>query len=149
MAGEDSQDRGREGLERAKQWLDLSTRVRHAWAYDDYPLAEMVHFEWPYATGRAKPFSFDLGGQFRGEPLDGQSFLAEVKNYRYESDLPEHFRDFWRNATSLSVASQPGVTISSGFPGRPSRRRVGISMRPPKVSGGPSSTIQIENARYE
>lgn len=94
MAGEDSQDTGREGLQRAKQWLDLSTRVRRSWAYDDPTLAEMVHFEWPFASGQARPFSFDLGGNFRGELLDDQSFLAEVKNYRYESDLPAHFRDF-------------------------------------------------------
>ena len=94
MAGEDSQDTGREGLQRAKHWLDLSTRVRRSWAYDDHTLAEMVHFDWPYATGQEKQFSFDLGGDFRGEPLDGQSFLAEVKNYRYESNLPTHFRDF-------------------------------------------------------
>ncbi|HUB39993.1 MAG TPA: hypothetical protein VMA72_14170 [Streptosporangiaceae bacterium] len=94
MAGEDSQDTGRDGLQRAKQWLDLSTRVLQSWAYDDPTLAEMVHFAWPYASGPAKPFSFDLGGKFRGDSLDGQSFLAEVKNYRYEMDLAEHFRDF-------------------------------------------------------
>lgn len=94
MAGEDSQDTGRDGLQRAKQWLDLSTRVLQSWAYDDPTLAEMVHFEWPYATGPAKPFSFDLGGTFRGESLQSQSFLAEVKNYTYEMDLPVHFRDF-------------------------------------------------------
>lgn len=94
MAGELGPDRGREGLHRAKQWLDLTTRVDRSWAYDDHPLAEMVHFEWPYAEGQAKPFSFDLGGNFRGQPLDGQSFLAESKKYAYESDLPDHFRDF-------------------------------------------------------
>jgi hypothetical protein len=94
MAGEDSQDTGRDGLQRAKQWLDLSTRVRRSWAYDDPTLAEMVAFEWPHATGQARPFSFDLGGTFRGDSLHDQSFLAEVKNYRYESNLPVHFRDF-------------------------------------------------------
>jgi hypothetical protein len=94
MAGEDAQDTGRDGLQRAKHWLDLSTRVHRSWAYHDGTLGEMVHFEWPHASGQAKPFSFDLGGNFRGHPFDGQSFLAEVKNYRYESDLPAHFRDF-------------------------------------------------------
>ncbi len=94
MAGEDSSDKGREGLEGARRWLDLSTRVRRSWAYDDHPLAEMVHFDWPYATGQEKTFSFDLGGDFRGDQLDSQSFLAEIKNYKSESDLPTHFRDF-------------------------------------------------------
>jgi hypothetical protein len=94
MAGEDSQDKGRDGLESAKIWLNLSTRVHRSWAYDDPILGEMLHFEWPYVTGQSKPFSFDLGGEFRGDPLDHQSFVAEVKNYRYEMDLPEHYRDF-------------------------------------------------------
>lgn len=94
MAGEDAQDTGREGLQRAKHWLDLSTRVSCFWAYDDPILAEMVHFEWPCGSGQSKPFSFDFGGSFRGDSLDGQSFLAEVKRYRKEGDLPTLFLDF-------------------------------------------------------
>jgi hypothetical protein len=35
-----------------------------------------------------------MAGNFRGNPLDGQSFLAEVKKYKRENDLPAHFRDF-------------------------------------------------------
>ncbi len=92
MAGEESHDRGDIGVQRAKQWLDASTRVRIIYTQTQQPLAELVHFPWPYGT--REPFSFDLGGIFRGEDLDGQSFLAEVKNYRYESDLPAHFRNF-------------------------------------------------------
>ena len=106
MAGEDAQDAGREGLQRAKHWLDLSTRVSRSWAYDDPTLGEMVHFEWPYVTGSSRSFSFDLGGNFRGEPLEGQSFLAEVKRYRNESNLPQHFRDFLAKCY-VALASKP------------------------------------------
>lgn len=92
MAGEEPQELGDSGLQRAKQWLESSTRVRFAYTATQQPMAELVHFPWPY--GSKDPFSFDLGGVFRGEALEGQSFLAEVKNYRYESNLPVHFRNF-------------------------------------------------------
>lgn len=94
MAGEDAQDKGRQGLDDARRWLDLSTRVSETWAYDEHPMAELVHFDWPYTFGQERTFSFDLGGKFRGDHLHNQSFLAEIKNYKNESDLPTHFRNF-------------------------------------------------------
>ena len=36
----------------------------------------------------AGTFTFDLGGRFRGEDLEDQSFLAEVKNYKAEAAGP-------------------------------------------------------------
>lgn len=108
MAGEEGPNRGREGVEAVRIWLNLSTRVDRSWACDDHILGDMVHFEWPYATGQGKPFSFDLGGEFRGEPLDRQSFLAEVKNYRYEMDLPELYRDFLAKCY-VALANKPGL----------------------------------------
>jgi hypothetical protein len=92
VAGEDTHDVGREGLLRAKQWLDLTSRVKQSCTHADRPMSELLHFRWPY--GAKRQFSFDLGGNFRGDDLDGQSFLAEIKNYRCENDLPTHFRDF-------------------------------------------------------
>lgn len=92
MAGEDAQDTGRTGLQRAKQWLELTTRVKESYTHRDRQFAELLHFQWPY--GSKTSFSFDLGGRFQGDHLDNKSFLAEIKNYRYESDLPVHFRDF-------------------------------------------------------
>jgi hypothetical protein len=92
MAGEDAQDTGREGLQRARQWLSLTTRVKDSWTHSEEPLAELIHFQWPY--GSQATFSFDLGGIFKDGDLDGQSFVAEVKNYRYEMDLPDQFLDF-------------------------------------------------------
>lgn len=90
MAGEEAHDIGRDGLQRAKHWLERTTRVRRSWKYDDPQLASMLHFPWPYGNG--KPFSFDLGGTFHGDALNNQSFLAEVKKYKSESGLPTHYR---------------------------------------------------------
>jgi len=90
--GEDSQDTGRDGLHAAKRWLEMSTRVKSSWTHRDKPMAELLGFPWPGSEGSS--FTFDMGGVFRGDDLDGQSFMAEVKNYKYESDLPTHYRDF-------------------------------------------------------
>jgi hypothetical protein len=91
VPGENSQDIGREGLYKAKRWLELSTRVASSWTHEDGPLAELLGFYWPYG-GRS--FTFDLGGIFRGDDLAEQSFLVEVKNCKNEGNLPTHYRDF-------------------------------------------------------
>ena len=60
-------------------------------------MSELLEFTWPHASSDGQSpgsFSYDLGGVFRGDSLDNQSFLAEVKNYKNESDLPTLFRDF-------------------------------------------------------
>jgi len=92
MAGEDAHEAGREGLQRAKRWLERTTRVDQSWTHRDRPMAELLEFAWP--NGSSEAFSFDLGGRFRGDPLDNQSFVAEVKHYRKELDLPVHFKNF-------------------------------------------------------
>ncbi|SRR6266568_1174023 len=92
LAGEVAHDIGRDGLQRAKHWLDRSTRVRRSWKYDDPQLASLLNFPWPY--GRNTSFTFDLGGTFQGDVLDNQSFLAEIKKYKNESNLPSHYSHF-------------------------------------------------------
>ena len=96
MAGEEAHDLGESGLERAKQWLELSTRVDRCWTRHDRPAGELLEFQWPHADGGQVParFSFDLGGTFRGGSLANQSFVAEIKAYKKENDLSAHFRDF-------------------------------------------------------
>jgi hypothetical protein len=92
--GEDHPRKGEDGLQRAKHWLESSTRVKQAWTASEVPCGRFCHFEWPCATGPAKPFSFDLGGNFRGGALENKSFLAEIKKYKAEQDLPEEYRKF-------------------------------------------------------
>lgn len=51
----------------------------------------LLEYSWPHGGGT---YSFDLGGSFVGEHLDGLVFLAEVKNYKNGNGLPAMFRDF-------------------------------------------------------
>jgi hypothetical protein len=92
MAGEDKHDRGEQGVQRVKRWLERTTRVDQTWTRADSPLSELLHFQWP--CGDQQPFSYDLGGRFQGGDLEGQSFIAEVKNYTKENDLAAHYVSF-------------------------------------------------------
>ncbi|HEY1617626.1 MAG TPA: hypothetical protein VGG25_08410 [Streptosporangiaceae bacterium] len=109
MAGEEAQDIGESGLQRAMQWLERSTRVGKSWTRHDRPMGELLEFTWPQvpAGDQSAPFSFDLGGTFRGRPIDNQSFLAEVKAYRSEHDLPSQFRDFLAKCY-VALEQRPG-----------------------------------------
>jgi hypothetical protein len=109
MAGEEMHDLGERGLQRAQEWLELSTRVSYCWTRHDRPTGELLEFQWPYATtgGPSTGFSFDLGGTFQGDHLDNQSFLAEVKAYHREGDLPTHFRDFLAKCY-VALEARPG-----------------------------------------
>jgi hypothetical protein len=90
VAGEVHPLKGIEGMKRAKDWLSYSTRVATIWTCTETVVSDLLEFRWPYGG----TFNFDLGGKLRGGDLDGQSFMAEVKAYRNESDLPEKYRHF-------------------------------------------------------
>lgn len=93
--GEDSGISGADGVRKAKRWLTLSTRTERVWTAEDGVFREFLVFAWPHVPPRKHAnFSLDLGGRFRGGATHGQSFVAEVKNYRKERDLPTHFQDF-------------------------------------------------------
>lgn len=70
--------------------------MRWSWTRHDRPMGKLLEFKWPYPSDGREPssFSFDLGGTFRGDPVENESFVAEVKAYKNESNLPAHFRDF-------------------------------------------------------
>lgn len=104
VAGEDLHKIGESGLQRAKHWLDSSTRVKEIWQQTDVPMGELLHFPWTHGS---REFSFDLGGTFRGEGLDGQAWVAEVKNYRNEGKLPGHFRNFLAKCY-VALGHRPG-----------------------------------------
>jgi hypothetical protein len=106
--GEEPHAKGEDGLQRAKQWLDSSTRIRQSWTARDVPQGRFCQFEWPCATGQEKSFSFDLGGNFLGGGLDGQSFLAEVKNHKAEQSLPKEFRKFLAGCY-VALGSDPAL----------------------------------------
>ncbi len=92
MPGEDSHDKGNEGLRKAANWLQRSTRVSESYNRHDLFGRRYLSGHWPY--GSQGEFSFDLGGNFAGGDLYDQYFKAEVKNYTAEHGLPELFRRF-------------------------------------------------------
>ncbi|MDL4816944.1 hypothetical protein [Actinomadura opuntiae] len=82
MPGEQLHVQGADYARRAKLWLDNSTRVRASWLVTDEFGAERLTFPWPHG---GQDFSFDLGGILRGDRLENQSFLTEVKGYTTSS----------------------------------------------------------------
>lgn len=91
VAGELHQQTGSIGIDRAKRWLNYSTRVASIYTNTDKVFSDLLHFKWPHG---GEGFSFDLGGKLRGGKLHDQSFMAEVKAYRYEMDSPKEYRGF-------------------------------------------------------
>ncbi len=90
--GEQIQEKGRNGVHRAKLWLERTTRVGHSWtAYDSVPSVDLLKFTCP---GNGASAGFDIGGTLRGENLEGQAFLAEVKDYGPNSDQYPEFKKF-------------------------------------------------------
>jgi hypothetical protein len=90
--GEQPGEKGRAGVHKAKTWLDRTTRVESSYtAYDTTPSVDLLTFSCPGTGGTA---SFDIGGVFRGEELEKQPFLAEVKFYGPNSDQYPEFKKF-------------------------------------------------------
>jgi hypothetical protein len=90
--GEQTQEKGRRGVHRAKVWLERSTRVEYSYtAYDSIPSIDLLKFTCP-GTGRSA--GFDIGGVFRGEELKDKAFLAEVKDYGPNSNQYPEFKRF-------------------------------------------------------
>ncbi len=88
MSGEQTHEVGADGARRAKLWLERTTRVQVHWTNPQH--AAKLAFDWPQGGS----FSFDLAGVLKGDDLDGQTFVAEVKKYKNQSDLPDHYSDF-------------------------------------------------------
>jgi len=81
---------GREGARRAKQWLDSTTRVNASWTvYDSYGVSKL-NYDWP---GVDESYSYDIGGLFSGEELEGEAFLVECKKYSTDNQ-GDHFDKF-------------------------------------------------------
>lgn len=94
MSGEASQEKGREGARLARKWLDRSTRVNVTWVNPDKAAISKLTLPKAQPVGQSKDFSFDLGGNLRGEAIEGQTFLAECKNYKDSSDQGTHYTLF-------------------------------------------------------
>jgi hypothetical protein len=91
MVGEAHQKRGEIGIDRAVRWLNYSTRVATIYTNTEKVFGDLLQFDWPHDS---QPFSFDIGGKFRGGSLQDKSFMAEVKKYRYEMDSAAAYAKF-------------------------------------------------------
>lgn len=89
--GEAQQIKGEDGTRRAKLWLESTTRVSASYTNTDDAGPAKLAFNWP---GNKQPYSYDLGGIFRGSPYDHQTFAAECKNYDLPRDQGKHFDKF-------------------------------------------------------
>lgn len=67
---------GADGVDRAKRWLEGTSRVYHVWTNPEDE--KKLTFSW--ATSGT--FSFDLGGTLHGAELHNKNFYAEVKKYK-------------------------------------------------------------------
>ena len=92
MVGEVAHEAGREGVQRAKRWLERTGRVDVYWTAYEHP--SMLAVTRPGGNDR----SFDLGGVIRGGDLDSHQLFAEVKNYRSAGNQPEQYGDYLANA---------------------------------------------------
>lgn len=77
MVGEQNQERGREGVRKAKQWLEGTTRAETLWTC--YEAGHAPKLEVPFENAENR--SFDMSGLLKGDDLNNQQFFAEVKNY--------------------------------------------------------------------
>lgn len=89
--GEDKHKVGDDGTRQAKLWLDSTTRVKQSYTNMDDGGPTRLAFMWPHG---GQPYSYDLGGVFRGKPFENQIFVAESKKYASASDQGTHFDKF-------------------------------------------------------
>jgi hypothetical protein len=87
--GEQTQEAGREGVRRAKRWLEASCRAEVKW--DNPKFGQKLQFD--KADG-SNSFSFDFAGTLMGGDLEGEEFYAEVKKYINAADQATHYSAF-------------------------------------------------------
>ena len=87
-SGEAIQQIGIDGADRAKRWLEGTTRVLHTWTNPEDEAK--LTFKW--ATEGT--FSFDLGGTMYGAELHNKNFYAEVKKYKDAGDQGTEYPKF-------------------------------------------------------
>ncbi|GAA3620904.1 hypothetical protein GCM10022267_03850 [Lentzea roselyniae] len=101
-SGEALHEKGRDGARRAKRWLEATTRVKMAWLNTDPIIGDRCEFQWPHG----RQFSFDIVGFLSGGPVEGQSFLAEVKNYSTPGNQPVEYPEYLAKCY-VTYAQQP------------------------------------------
>lgn len=78
VSGEQAHAKGADGAQRAKRWLEGTTRANVPWVNPDPVSVPKLTFPW---VDGSESFSFDLGGTLISGEVAGQEFLAESKYY--------------------------------------------------------------------
>ncbi|WP_309130346.1 hypothetical protein [Brevibacterium sp.] len=110
IPGDASPMKGEDGVRRAKQWLEATTRVVSSYTIKDPVGANRLSFDWP---DNKHSYSYDLGGVLYGEPFHQTHFVAEVKMYETGSDQGAHYDKFL--AQSYAHISQFGQRMYEHF----------------------------------
>lgn len=99
--GEETHHKGIDGAQRAKRWLEGTTRVVQTWMNPED--ATKLTFSWA-TTGE---FSFDLGGTFWGDELHNKNFFVECKKYKADGDQGTEYRKYLAKCY-LALKQSPG-----------------------------------------
>lgn len=108
MPGETQHEAGREGVDKARDWLDRSGRVRVLWTVYDSP----AHLEISCPSGKER--SLDLTAIIEGGDLDKQQVYAEVKHVDSASKLPVQYEDFLADCY-CKLLEKPGLLCQFMF----------------------------------
>jgi hypothetical protein len=102
VSGEAIHAAGADGAQRAKRWLEGTTRVLHVWMNPED--APKLTFKW--ATKGT--FSFDLGGSLQGGEFHNKNFYAEVKKYASAGDQGTEYKKYLGKCY-LALQQQPAM----------------------------------------
>lgn len=97
LTGEEIQQLGEQGSQRAKRWLESTCRAEVKWNNPDLGKSKLQYRKAgaaPDSDAQGDFFSFDLGGTLLGGSADSEVFLAESKKYANANDQGTHYRKF-------------------------------------------------------
>lgn len=106
LTGEQIQQLGDQGSQRAKRWLESTCRAEVKW---NNPTSGIKKLQFIKAgapagsTAQGDFFSFDLGGNFLGGDADGDVFVAESKKYATAADQGVEYRKFLAKCYCVEV----------------------------------------------
>ncbi len=97
LTGEEIQQLGEQGSQRAKRWLESTCRAEVKWNNPDLGKSKLQYRKAgadSASTAQEDYFSFDLGGTLLGGSAESELFLAECKKYANANDQGTHYRKF-------------------------------------------------------
>lgn len=95
--GEQIQQLGEQGAQRAKRWLESTCRAEVKWNNPAVGVGKLQYRKagaGDQSEAQGDWFSFDLGGTLLGGDQDGNVFLAEAKKYQNAADQGVKYRTF-------------------------------------------------------